>query len=95
MTPTADEPNGRYLRFRLDKLEDEVKELQRGQPAVMAERVTRLTIDVNNLRGEMNTEMSGVRDELRSMKRIQASVFSGLGIVIAGAVIAAILQGGA
>lgn len=87
-------PNG-TVPYRIARLEADVEELKRGQPAVMAERVSRLSVDVSALRQDVNSDMSEIRDEMKSIKRTQVAAFSGLGLVIAGAVISIILQGGA
>lgn len=95
-TPVSETPDRQRnnLDLRLSFIEKRVDELEKGQPAVMAERVGRLSVDVVDLRKDMNDDMGALREEMRSMKRANMAVYSGLGIVIAGAVVSIILQGG-
>ena len=41
------------ITWRVGRLEDDVRELKQGQPAVMAERVSHLSDDVLELRGDV------------------------------------------
>jgi len=77
------QPPRNNLTWRVGRLEDDVKELQRGQPAVMAERVAHLSEDVTEL-----------RNDIKGLRRVIAGAFTGLGLVIAAAVVAQIITGG-
>lgn len=93
------------VAWRVTVLERQVEALQAGQPAVVADRVTRLSNDVDALRREVQGDMSSLRDEIQkgdkaqqdqiaSFRRVFVTTFSGLGVVIAGAVVALIITGG-
>jgi len=41
------------LKWRVGRLEDDVRELKQGQPAVIVERVSHLSEDVVELRGDV------------------------------------------
>lgn len=67
------EPNG-TIRLRLDRLEEDVRELKRGQPAVLAERVTRLSRDIDALRVEVQSDSAELRRHIEEQKKDVAGV---------------------
>lgn len=93
------------LSWRVTVLERELERLKAGQPDVVAERVGMLSLRIGELKSEVNEDMGAMREEMRerddarkkqiqSFQRIFVSVFTGLGLAVAGAVIAIILTGG-
>lgn len=52
------------LERDVKRLRDEVDELKKGQPAIVAERVTRLSADIENLRRDVNDDVLGLRKQL-------------------------------
>ena len=81
------------LERRLDKLED-------GKPDVVAERVSRLSSDVVELRQEFHSELKELREDdlgsLREELATQRKILIGAFISIAtGLIIAYVLGGGA
>jgi len=92
------EPATNGTQYRLSRLESDVKELKEGQPAVIAERVGRLSRDVADLRDSLGKQIKDGDDALAKQiggfRRIYVLTFSGLGFAIAGAVVAQILTGG-
>jgi len=91
MTPTSN-PNN--VLWRLDRLEEDVRALNAGKPEVIAERVGMLSLRVTELRTEIETDMSALRDQIKDFRRIFVGVCSGLGVAIAVAVVAQVLTGG-
>lgn len=87
----SEAPNG-TISYRVARLEADVRELQKGQPAVIAERVIRLSADVENLRRDMNTEISLLDDKVDGMRKVLMGflltfAFTGITIVISTVVL--------
>jgi outer membrane murein-binding lipoprotein Lpp len=80
------------LRWRVDRLERDVADLQKGQPAVIAERVTRLSADVENLRRDVNEDFTEIRTELASQRKILIGAFVS---IATGLILSYVLGGGA
>jgi len=86
------------LSWRVTVLERDVDRLKEGKPDVIAERVTRLSGDIENLRRDVNDdfrslreeEIKGLRDELATQRRILIGSF----ISIATALLIAYAVGG-
>lgn len=93
------------LAWRVAQLERKVDTLEAGQPAVMAERVATLSRRMGELRDEVREDMASLREgmrerdearakQIRGFQRIFVAVFSGVGIAVAGTVIALVVTGG-
>lgn len=81
------------VSVRLLRLEEDVRELQRGQPAVIAERVTRLSADIENLRRDMNEDIDGLRSELASQRKILIGFFVSFALLAIGIALSYLLTG--
>lgn len=87
------------LSWRVSVLEAEVKSLKDGKPDVVAERVTRLSGDVEILRRQMHEELrelrdddiKGLRDELAAQRKILIAAFSSIAF---GLILAYVVGGG-
>lgn len=99
------DPPRNNLALRVTWLENEVKELKAGQPAVMAERVGTLSRRVGELRSEFADDIGSLRSEMRErdqarekqirgFQRIFVAVFTGVGVAVASTVIALVVSGG-
>lgn len=93
--PVSDsEARSNDIPTRVRVLERQVDALIAGKPDVVADRVQAMSGRVNDLRAEMKEELTDMRDEVRSLKRVFISVFSGVGVAIAAAIVALIITGG-
>lgn len=87
------------LSWRVTVLEREVDRLKEGKPDVVAERVTRLSADIENLRRDVNEdfrelreeEIKGLREELATQRRILIGAFIS---IATGLILAYVLGGG-
>jgi hypothetical protein len=69
------------LAWRVSVLEAEMKAIKDGKPDVVADRVAQLSERVNNLRLDMNTDMTELRHELDGQRRILIGFFVTLAII--------------
>ena len=94
------------LSWRVTVAERDIEQLKAGQPAVVAERVgmmslrlaelkTEIADDMGALRNEMRERDSAREKQIRGFQRIFVTVFSGVGIAVAVAVIAQFATSGA
>ena len=79
------------LSWRVTVLEREVDRLKEGKPDVVAERVTRLSADVEHLRRDMHDEMEAVKAQITAVVRILIGAFV---TIATGLVVAYIVNGG-
>lgn len=87
MTDTAPRNN---LTWRVTVLEREMRSLIDAKPDVVAERVTRLSADIESLRREAHDDTEALRSEMATQRRILVGAF----ISIAVGLIVAIAMGG-
>jgi uncharacterized protein YicC (UPF0701 family) len=92
MEASGERTSSNAFESRLRRVEEDVRELQKGQPAVIAERVTRLSADVENLRRDVNEDFKELRDELASQRRILIGAFIS---IATGLILSYVLGGGA
>lgn len=71
----------------MSELERRVALVEAGKPDVIAERVTRIAADIENLQRDFDESIAGVR-------RLLFTFFSGLGVAVAAAIVALIVSGG-
>lgn len=94
------------LSWRITVLEREMEKLKEGKPDVVAERVGMLSLRFSELKAEIETDMAGLREQIRigdeaqakqikDFRRVFVGVFSALGVAVAAAVIALVITGGA
>jgi hypothetical protein len=81
------------LTWRVHRLEDDVKELKQGQPAVLAERVARLSLDIRDLRQDFDREIVAVRNEQSSQRKILISFLVSVALMAVLVVIAYLVTG--
>lgn len=89
------EPPSNNLSWRVTVLEREVDRLKEGKPDVVAERVTRLSADVENLRRDMNTDMAEVREQLESSRKILIGFFVSFAVLAVGIAVTYVVTGAA
>lgn len=93
------------LQFRLTLLERELERLKELKLDVLSERVGVLSLRITELRAEFVEDYGDLRKEIRErddaraaqirgFQRIFVTVFTGVGIAVAVAVIAQLLSGG-
>lgn len=86
------------LAWRVTVLEREMERIREGRPDVIAERVTRLSADIENLRRDVNDDIRELRDDdirgLRDELAIQRRILLGAFITIATGLIIAYVLGG-
>ena len=61
-------PHGNNLAWRLTVLEREVERIKAGQPDVVAERVSVLSVRISDLRVEVREDMAGLKDQLDDLR---------------------------
>lgn len=71
---------------RLEKIGEDVPVIRRDVEVVMR--------DIANLRREFTEDMKEQSEQLASFRRVYVATFTGLGLTLAGAVIAIIVTGG-
>lgn len=79
------------LAWRVSVLEREVAALKEGKPDVIAERVATLTRALADHKQEVHDDVADLREDVKSVRRILLGFFSGLTIVVIGAVLAYLL----
>lgn len=96
---------GNNLSWRVRELERRLDKLESGDPSVVAERVGVVSLRLSELKVEFSSDLNELRDEMRSrddarrrqiqgFQRIFVSVFTGVGIATAVAVIAQLMSQG-
>lgn len=79
------------LEWRLTKLEEDVRDLKRGQPDVIAERVQTLSRRVDELKKEVNEDVADLRSDVKGVRRILLGFLSGVTLVVLAAVLTIVL----
>lgn len=58
--PVSEVPNG-TIPYRVQRLEEDVRELKQGQPAVVADRVGRLEREMHSFREDVAEDLASLR----------------------------------
>lgn len=53
--------NGGTIPYRVQRLEEDVRELKQGQPAVVADRVSRMEREMHSFREEVANDIAALR----------------------------------
>lgn len=84
MSETPHTPGGRVgngaIEWRLRRVEDDVRELEKGQPAVIAERTRQLELRV----GALNSHVSKRIDDLEAGQNALQRAIVGAAVAFAG-----------
>lgn len=83
----SETPQRNDLYWRVNVLERELEALKAGKPDVVAERVSSLTARIAEFRQEVEKDMTGIRDEMATQRRVLIGAFVSLVVALVLAVV--------
>lgn len=92
--PLSDVNPTNNLSWRVTVLERQVQALQDGKPDVVADRVGRMAVDLQEHRRETHEEFVELRSELATQRRILIGFFVSFALLAVGIALSYILTGG-